>query len=140
MAQKVIVPQKTNYVPQFLKQRDINSYFQFVLLFTEICDLQVEEFCGRCLLEFIDWRYSQSCWYFRPSFVNYCPSDLLSSSPPSPFPVTKYIIYRKCVAGREWAEEMLSCVGDHILQEFNATLYLPRFITYKIVRPAQPNT
>jgi hypothetical protein len=19
-----------------------------------------------CLIEFIDWRYSQSCWYFRP--------------------------------------------------------------------------
>ena len=27
MAQKVIVPQKENYVPQFLKQRDINSYY-----------------------------------------------------------------------------------------------------------------
>ena len=27
MAQKVIVPQKKNYVPQFLKQRDINSYY-----------------------------------------------------------------------------------------------------------------
>jgi hypothetical protein len=27
MAQKVIVPQKKNYVPHFLKQRDINSYF-----------------------------------------------------------------------------------------------------------------
>jgi hypothetical protein len=26
MAQKVIVSQKKNYVPQFLKQRDINSY------------------------------------------------------------------------------------------------------------------
>ena len=26
MANKVIVPQKNNYVPQFLKQRDINSY------------------------------------------------------------------------------------------------------------------
>ncbi len=26
MAQEVIVPQKKNYVPQFLKQRDINSY------------------------------------------------------------------------------------------------------------------
>ncbi len=25
-AQKVIVPQKNNYVPHFLKQRDINSY------------------------------------------------------------------------------------------------------------------
>jgi hypothetical protein len=21
-----------------------------------------------CLIEFIDWRYSQSCWYFRPLF------------------------------------------------------------------------
>jgi hypothetical protein len=29
-AQKVIVPQKKNYVPHFLKQRDINSYFQQV--------------------------------------------------------------------------------------------------------------
>jgi hypothetical protein len=28
MAQKVIVPQKKNYVPQFLKQRDINSYYK----------------------------------------------------------------------------------------------------------------
>jgi hypothetical protein len=27
MAHKVIVPQKKNYVPQFLKQRDINSYY-----------------------------------------------------------------------------------------------------------------
>jgi hypothetical protein len=27
MAQKVIVPQKKNYVPQFLKQRVINSYY-----------------------------------------------------------------------------------------------------------------
>jgi hypothetical protein len=26
MAHKVIVPPKKNYIPQFLKQRDINSY------------------------------------------------------------------------------------------------------------------
>ncbi len=49
--------------------------------------------CGRCLLEFIDWKrtYSQSCWYFRPSFVNCCPSSLSSNStlPPPP-----------CVSGR----------------------------------------
>jgi hypothetical protein len=38
-----------------------------------------------CLLEFIDWRYCQSCWYFRPSFVNYSPPNLLSGSP-SPLP------------------------------------------------------
>jgi hypothetical protein len=38
---------------------------------------------------YIDKRYSQSCWYFRPSFLNCCPSNLLSGSslPPPPFPV-----------------------------------------------------
>ncbi len=37
MAHKVIVPQKKNYVPQFLKQRDINSYFEF-----EVCRKDVD--------------------------------------------------------------------------------------------------
>ncbi len=41
---------------------------------------------GRCLSEFIDWRYNQSCWYFRPSFVNCCPSNLLSGSSLRPSP------------------------------------------------------
>jgi hypothetical protein len=27
MAHKVILPPKKNYIPQFLKQRDINSYY-----------------------------------------------------------------------------------------------------------------
>jgi hypothetical protein len=30
MAHKVILPPKKNYIPQFLKQRDINSYFFFL--------------------------------------------------------------------------------------------------------------
>ncbi len=29
-----------------------------------------------CLIEFIDWRYSQSCRYFRPALVKHCPSAL----------------------------------------------------------------
>jgi hypothetical protein len=29
MAHKVILPPKKNYIPQFLKQRDINSYSAF---------------------------------------------------------------------------------------------------------------
>ncbi len=47
------------------------------------------------LIEFIDWRYSQQCWYFLPNFVNYCLYNLLSGSlpPPSPFPKSKYNIY-----------------------------------------------
>jgi hypothetical protein len=39
---------------------------------------------------------SQTCWYFRPSFVNCCPSNLLSGStlPPSPLLcVNKYTVY-----------------------------------------------
>ncbi len=54
--------------------------------------------CSMCLSEFIDWRYSQSCWYFRPSFVNCCPSNLLSGlTLPSPFPV--WISILVCVWG-----------------------------------------
>ncbi len=81
--------------------------------------------CGRTLSEFIDWRYSQSCWHFRPSFVNCCPSNLLSGStfPPTPFPVSMFNMYLQCVAGRRWGD--LSPVRDHILQETN-TLYLIR--------------
>jgi hypothetical protein len=30
MAHKVILPPKKNYIPQFLKQRDINSYCELV--------------------------------------------------------------------------------------------------------------
>ncbi len=37
-------------------------------------NLHLKGLCGRCLSELRDWRYSQSCWYFRPSFVNCCPS------------------------------------------------------------------
>jgi hypothetical protein len=31
MAHKVILPPKKNYIPQFLKQRDINSYYSLSL-------------------------------------------------------------------------------------------------------------
>ncbi len=32
----------------------------------------------------LEIQYSQSCWYFRPSFVNFSPSNLLFGSPPPP--------------------------------------------------------
>jgi hypothetical protein len=62
--------------------------------------------CGKCFSEFIDWRYSQSCWYFWPSFVTCCPYNLLSSStlPPSPLYVWISILYTRiqCVGGGVW--------------------------------------
>ncbi len=53
---------------------------------------------------FIEWRYSQSCWYFRPSFVNYCLSTFSlvhPPLPPSPLPCVKvqYVQYKQCVLG-----------------------------------------
>ncbi len=51
-----------------------------------------------CLIEFIDQRYSQSCWYFRPVFFNFCPSSLLwLSLPPPPFHVRISILYYTCI-------------------------------------------
>jgi hypothetical protein len=35
MAHKVILPPKKNYIPQFLKQRDINSYIASVVQLKE---------------------------------------------------------------------------------------------------------
>jgi hypothetical protein len=53
------------------------------------------------LIEFKGWRYNQSCWYFWHSFVNYCPSNLLSSSSPPPPPKAN-VEYWHCLTGRGW--------------------------------------
>ncbi len=101
-----------------------------------------------CLIEFVDWRGSQSiqsCWYFRPSSVNYCPNNLLSFSPPPPLlpshTKSKYGIYRQCLARRMWGGGgwVLNCVGDHILKEFS-TLFITRFRTYKIALTSPTKT
>ncbi len=40
-----------------------------------------------CSTEFIDWRYSQSCWYFRPLLGTVAPLPSLWPPPtPPPFP------------------------------------------------------
>ncbi len=75
-------------------------------------NLPVKRLCGRCLSEFVVWRYSQSYWYFRPSFVNCCPSNILSVStlPPYPLPcVNKYTVYTytMCVGGGVWGYGVL---------------------------------
>jgi hypothetical protein len=78
-------------------------------------------------------KYADRSWeYTNRSQINELPLQ-----PPPPIPKSKYSMYRKCVAGRGWG--MLSCVGDHILQEFN-TLYLTRFRTYKTALTLQTKT
>ncbi len=73
----------------------------------------VKGLCGRCFIR-VYRPDSQSCWYFRPSFVNWCPSNLLSGSPPllPPFPVSKYkYIQKKCGwEGGEWRWALLETI------------------------------
>jgi hypothetical protein len=80
------------------------------------------------LLEFIDWRYSQSCWYVPLTPLWF----FISRTPPPPL----YSIVNTDSVWLGGGGGVLSPVGDHILQEFN-TLYLTRFRTYKIARPPQ---
>ncbi len=76
----------------------------------------------------IEW-YSQSGSHvgiFDPSCLVYC----CPSWPPPPPPFQS-----KCTVYTD-SGGVLSCVVDHFLQEFN-TLFLTRFITYKIATPPQ---
>jgi hypothetical protein len=58
--------------------------------------------------------------------LQYCLSNLLFSSPPPP----ESTVYNDSVWLGGGGGRVLSCVGDHILQEIN-TLNLTRFRTYK---------
>jgi hypothetical protein len=53
------------------------------------------------IVKFIDWRYSQPCWYFRPLLRTSAPltfSMVHLHPPPSPFPcVNKYRPTEVCV-------------------------------------------
>jgi hypothetical protein len=44
-----------------------------------------------CLIEFIDRRYSQSCWYFRPALWTFSPLTFSLVNSPPPFPVWIFI-------------------------------------------------
>jgi hypothetical protein len=87
----------------------------------------------------LEIQYSQSCWYFRPSFVSYCPSNLLSIHLPPPFPESMKLKYIQTVCGWRGWRGVLSFVGNHILPEVNP-LNVTRFRTYKIAVPLQTET
>ncbi len=54
----------------------------------------VKGLCGR-FQEFIDWRDSQSCWYFSTQLCELLPSNLLSGhlSPTPPPSCVNYLVY-----------------------------------------------
>jgi hypothetical protein len=101
-----------------------------------------------CLTVFIEWRYIHSWLIFSTQLVNCCPYVqrnytcvllplyLLSDLPPPPPSQSKCTLYTDSVWLWGVGEGVLSCVVDHILQEFN-TLFLTTFRTYKIAIPPQ---
>ncbi len=117
-------------------RRKCHDDFNNIMLWCNVLPVHVKGW-GRCLSEFIDWRYSHSCWYFRLSFVNCCPSKLFSRSTLPP-PVPKYNIYTDSVWGGGGAMGVLSPVGDPILQEFD-TLCLTRFKPTKFLYHPKQN-
>ncbi len=79
-------------------------------------------------------KFRQSIGIFDPALRTVAPLTFSLVLLSSPFPLSQYSRYRQCSAGR--GQEVLSPVGDHILQKF-ITPYLTRFITNKIARPFQ---
>ncbi len=56
-----------------------------------------------CLIEFVDWKYSQSCWYFRPSFVTIAPLTFSLVHIPPPTLSKVKVQYIQTVCGWEGA-------------------------------------
>jgi hypothetical protein len=97
-----------------------------------------------CLTDFIDWKYIHSWLVSSTQLVNCFPMDegtILEYCFPSTFSLTSpslpkvNVNYIQTVCGCGGGG-VLSCVVDHILQEFN-TLFLTSFITCKNATPPQ---
>ncbi len=71
---------------------------------------------------------------FSTPLVYSCPSTFSLTSPPPPPPKVNIQYIQKVCGCGVVGGGVLSCVVDHILQEFN-TLFLTRFRTFKIATP-----
>ncbi len=77
---------------------------------------------------------------FSIPLVNCCLSTF-SLTYPTPPPLPKVNVqYIQTVCGCGVGVVLLSCVVDHILQEFNTLFLMTRFRTYKIATPPQTKT
>jgi hypothetical protein len=91
-----------------------------------------------CLIEFVEWRYSQSCWYFRTLLGTSAPltfSLVLSPVIPPPHVFMFSTIHTACNGGGGEGNQVVwrSSTGVY-------TAYLTRFRTYKIALPLQTKT
>ncbi len=95
-----------------------------------------------CLIEFIDSRYCQSCWYCRPLLWTSTPSKTLTFSlvhlPPSHFPVwisTGVCVYTVCNRGRRGS----GCV-ESIYRIYTLYIWPDSEATKLLCHPTGPQT
>ncbi len=93
--------------PLHSSDHGIINYIDTKAKYRQQKNLLVKGLCGRCLQSL--WRYSQSCWYFRPSFVNCCPSNLLCGSSLSPSSLCQSTVYIQTVCGWKGVGSVESC-------------------------------
>ena len=94
-----------------------------------------------CLIVFIDWRYSQSCWYFQSLLWTSAPLTFslvcLPCLPPLPLPcVNKYrpIHSLQCITGG--GGEGMGLCGEHI-QEYRLCIWPDSEPTKFLYHPKQ---
>ncbi len=98
-----------------------------------------------CLIEFIDWRYSQSCWYFRPLLWTSASLtfSLVDLSLLPPFPVwisTGVCFHTLCSRGAEGRDRVVWRAYVYRSYFYTVYRYLTRFWTYKIAFSPQTKT
>ncbi len=104
------------------------------------CLIDDDDHHHSCLIEFIDWRYSKSCWYFRPLLwitAPLQPSHWFASPLPPPVPcvnkwIKRYVILQ-CVTGGGGGG--IGLCGEH-RQELH-TAYLTRVLNLQNCLPPQ---
>ncbi len=76
-----------------------------------------------CSMEFIDWKYSQSCWYFRPALWSIAPLTFSL-----PFPVWICILYTTMckVGGGVWGHRRREGV-----RQINTCRQVPLLVNFK---------
>ncbi len=100
-----------------------NLYSQTLVIMAQITVKTLNPKCRRywCLIEFIDWRYDQSCWYFRSLLWSSSTLTFSLVDLPGVWISTGYVFIQCVTGGRGWDQVVwrastgvIHCVFDQI--------------------------
>ncbi len=89
-----------------------------------------------CFIEFADWRFCQSCWYFRPPLWNSVPLTFSwLTSPPPLLPVwinTGVCNYTVCNGG---GGNGIRLCGEHLHESYTLCIWPPKLLYHPKQKP-----